>query len=82
MMLVFNFTIIFPQEKEKVSVDPFLLVLSSYNPDNYRFAQFTRELEKYFDDKGHNERILIEDMGYNGISNISTWKEKIGRAHV
>lgn len=77
MMLVFNFTIIFPQEKEKVSVDPFLLVLSSYNPDNYRFAQFTRELEKYFDDKGHNERILIEDMGYNGISNISTWKEKM-----
>ena len=77
LILLFPFSFLFSQEKGNISSNPYILVLSSYNPDNYRTANFIKDLERHFDERGHNERIFIEDLGYSNIYTISEWKEKM-----
>ena len=65
------------QEKNRSFEDPFILILSSYNPDTRRVAGFISELEKALYENGNPEIMLIENLGYQGIQQSGEWKEKM-----
>ncbi|MEG1586317.1 MAG: histidine kinase dimerization/phospho-acceptor domain-containing protein, partial [Bacteroidales bacterium] len=64
-------------EVKNSSENDFILVITSYNPDTRRMANFLNSFENALQESGHQEKILIENMGYRGISNIADWKQEM-----
>ena len=54
-----------------------VLVLSSYNPDANGMSIAINAMEKTIKERGENVTITVESLGYDYLSDLSTWKSKM-----
>lgn len=64
------------QAIEKIDND-FILVLSSYNPDTYRVAEFLSDLEKSLYENGSQKKIIIKNLQYGALNDVADWKDRM-----
>ncbi|MEG1729872.1 MAG: ATP-binding protein [Bacteroidaceae bacterium] len=50
-----------------------ILIISSYNPDTQRMASFINSIEDEVKKNKTSYQVLIEDMGFRGLSEVNTW---------